>query len=790
MIERAPFAAAYAIFVAGGLAVVFFRAAWIVQRPRAVLVGFAALCVAGAVSLVRLDPPGLAIDVDPASEPLIARHDPGRAVYAQAKLDFGNDDLYVIAMETADSFTRENLEVLRRLTQELLRIPGVASVESLARVLSIRWDAALREVRLGYLMDSVPEGAAARAALKARALADPIYRKTLISADGRTAAINISFQPMTDTEFVARDIDGRIEELVEAVRAPGRRFYIAGRPHVRSEVHHVMVADLLRLVPLAVATAAFALWLMSGTAFGVLIPLLACLAATLWVYAVMALLAVDVNLITLVLGPMMICIGSVYGVHVHARHQLIAAGRGDPKRIALAALEYVRKPVAMAGLTTCIGFGALLLTDVPATRDLGYFAIIGVAAVSLISLTAVPAALALLPVGAAGQKPGRLAMRSSEWLGSHMERLLDGLGRFAVRRSGSLLVFWAAVTIAAILLIPRTQVDTDFITFFDETSPVRSDFEAVNRLLAGVVPIDVTISGTGEGAFRDPATLAAVAQLQSELEAVPGVSEVLSSVDLIRVANQAMMEGAESEARIPDTRAALAELTFLLPKDKLRRFTTSNHSRANLIVRSGRSGSAAVRDLEARIRAVLQRVRLPAGFSTDVIGNTILLNRSADGIAGHQATQVGFAAAGILVLIVAVFRSLRVAWIALVPNVVPVIVFFGILGLGAAPLSLPTSLIGSIALGIAVDDTMHFLFAYSEHRTSGCDAAAAIARCMHQVGRPIVMTSVMLVVGFLVIVTSGFATLREFGSLTALTMAICLCSDLLLLPALLARFRA
>ena len=102
----------------------------------------------------------------------------------------------------------------------------------------------------------------------------------------------------------------------------------------------------------------------------------------------------------------------------------------------------------------------------------------------------------------------------------------------------------------------------------------------------------------------------------------------------------------------------------------------------------------------------------------------------------------------------------------------------------------PTSLIGCIALGIAIDDTMHFLVAYQRQRSQGASPEVAVRHCIRQVGRPIVMTSIMLVVGFLVILASGFGTLREFGYLTALTMAICLTTDLILLPALLVRLRA
>ena len=151
-------------------------------------------------------------------------------------------------------------------------------------------------------------------------------------------------------------------------------------------------------------------------------------------------------------------------------------------------------------------------------------------------------------------------------------------------------------------------------------SPVRTDFDAVNRLMTGAVPIYVLVSGSQEGDFREPATLRAVERLQAELESIPGVIEVLSSVDLIRLANQALNEGDEASARIPATRREVAEATFFLPKSKLRRFSTSNHSRGNLIVRSDRSGSRAVRAVEAEIRAALARADFPESFTSDVTG--------------------------------------------------------------------------------------------------------------------------------------------------------------------------
>ncbi|MGI9592524.1 MAG: MMPL family transporter, partial [Myxococcota bacterium] len=127
--------------------------------------------------------------------------------------------------------------------------------------------------------------------------------------------------------------------------------------------------------------------------------------------------------------------------------------------------------------------------------------------------------------------------------------------------------------------------------------------------------------------------------------------------------------------------------------------------------------------------------------------------------------------------------------VAMVPNVVPVLVFFGSLGLGAAPLSLPTSLIGAIALGIAIDATAHYVIRYRSERVAGCDPAQAVARTTARVGRPIAIAAVMLIVGFLSVALSDFATLRQFGVLTAFTMAVCALTDLTLLPAILVRLR-
>jgi predicted exporter len=180
----------------------------------------------------------------------------------------------------------------------------------------------------------------------------------------------------------------------------------------------------------------------------------------------------------------------------------------------------------------------------------------------------------------------------------------------------------------------------------------------------------------------------------------------------------------------------------------------------------------------------------PTGKPARLQNLRTLAQQQADQLAGNQISSIVLASATIFGLVYAVFRSFRFAMLVMIPNVTPVILFFGLLGLGIAPLSLPTSMIGCSVLGVAVDDTIHSLVSYRRLRDGGATPEHAVLVTMREVGRPMVISSLMLFAGFLTITVSGFATIREFGWLSALTMVICLAADLVMLPALLVRARA
>ncbi len=788
MVSPLEFGLSSALLLAAAALVAGLRPTWIVDHARWVLAAIALVTLGMALALVRFDPPGFRIGVDASSEPLLPENDPGEPVYQRAILDFGDDDVFVIAMEADDVFTQANLQTLRDVSDQIQKLPGVRGTESLVDVYAYRWLPAEELVEMGRFIDAVPAEPERLAELRRRALADPLYPKMIVARDGRAAAINVTFAPMTDGEFVRLDLDGRIAAILDAATRPGIAFHVTGRPHVRAQAHHMLIRDMSLLIPIAVVVAVTALFLMTGSVRGTLVPLVANLTATFWAYGAMALVGADLNLITLVLGPVMITVGGVYGVHVFARYEVVAATAADAREAALDSLRHTLAPVLISGCTTMVGFAALLMNEIPATSGLGGFCVFGVASITVITLTGVPAALALLPLRASdgsGRALYAAQTRLSEAVRRGMEGGLGALGRFQVRHAKWVLVFWAAAAVAACALMPNIITDTDFITFFRKDSDVRVDFDSVNRLLTGAVPIYVVLDSGAEGTFREPEALRAVERIQKRIETLPGVTSVTSVADLMKVARQALENGDPAASRIPDTRGEAAELMFMIPKEKLRAFATSNHSSTNLLVRTDRLGSHALRELEAAIHGVLASEALPAGVHGDVTGNSIRINRGADGIAGNQVLQLVLSMSCIFVIVWVVFGRLGLGLLAMPTNVMPVFNFYGMLGAGVATLSIPTSLIGCVALGIAVDDTCHFLQVFREERARGKSAEAAALHCIVEVGRPMVVTSIMLIAGFLVMLFSGFATLREFGYLTAITMGLCLATDVGMLPALL-----
>jgi predicted RND superfamily exporter protein len=392
------------------------------------------------------------------------------------------------------------------------------------------------------------------------------------------------------------------------------------------------------------------------------------------------------------------------------------------------------------------------------------------------ALTFAPSALALLP------PPRRLPPASGGRFSASIDRLFAGAARLVVENRRTVFAVAFAVFALSLFGATRMRVGSQQIEKFRPDAPVRAHFEAVNARFGGVNPITVIVESDETEAFREPERLRAVKALQTWLEQQPEVGDVTSLVDVVEVANRAF-HGDDPEAlALPDSRKLVSQLLLAAAGDELPGFVDARFQTLALHLRTSAIDSAEVAALTARIEARL--AELPAPLRGAVTGTSVVFNAALDEIIRGQASSLVTGLWIIYAILAVVFVSARIGVVALIPNVLPVAFYFGLLGFTGVLLSPGTSLVAPIVLGIAVDDTIHYFARFIEDARQKGSERRATESALRAVGRPVTYTAVALCAGFLVWNLSAFRTQGEIGNLAAATLAFGWLCDVTLTPAL------
>jgi predicted RND superfamily exporter protein len=419
-----------------------------------------------------------------------------------------------------------------------------------------------------------------------------------------------------------------------------------------------------------------------------------------------------------------------------------------------------------------------------AIRQFGLYGGIGVAFAGLAALTFVPAVLALLPVPkvSAADKAAHAGPPTKPF-----DRLLAWLGEFDCRNATAIFTVVFVLSLLSGLGIPRIQVNSTMVSNFPEHSSVRRAVEAVNQHLGGAGQVNVVLETDYPKGFTEPSILKQVEELQGWLAQQPAVSGSTSILDYIKLIHQGFNENDPSEYKIPASRNLVTQLLFFGGSDDTKRFVDSQFQLANILVRTTALDSA---DLGVLVRGIEQKLaELKEPLRGRVTGNLVLISRTNDEIAFGQAISVGSAFGMIFVIMAVLFMSLRIGFIAMVPNVFPVLLYFGVLGWTGVTLNVTTGLVASIVLGISVDDTIHFFTNFNRFAREKASELEGVKATLLHLGRPVTYASLALCAGFAVLGVSDLQQQAEFGWLAAGTLVAAGVADLTFNPALTSRVK-
>lgn len=723
------------------------------------------------------------LTIDPSQSSVLPRESEDRAYYDRIRRIFGSDDALLLAIHRPEGvFEPETLDAIRRLTRRLEELPYVRSVMSLSNTPDIRGEG--DDLLVAPLYEGRPEDQAEADAVRAHLARNPVLSGSLASEDGTTALVVVSLLEVSDLEFTLQGFDRQVLAAARDALGDRAEVHLSGGPHIQAETSRILIRDLATVVPAAALVLMVVAFLSFRTARGVVIPLLTVGIAVAWLMGFASLVVPHLNVVTSSVPAILLGIGFAYAIHVvSAYYEAVRdAGReggADEGRTAAAtAIREVGVPTLLTGLTTAVGFASLATSPLSAIREFGLLASLGVASVMVACLTFAPALLAVLPAKA---PPG------SSRDGDRIDRLLAGLGRFDLRHRRGILVAGAALALLSVAAIPRIQVSTNLVDNFPRGHPVRASIEAMNDLLGTSDQVYVVLETDYRNAFKEPVNLDEVARLDAWLEEQPEVGSVASVADYVKLIHRGFHGNRPEEYRIPDSKGMVSQLLLFGASNETRRLVDSQYQITTLQVRIRAVNSAEVVNFADRVERRL--AALPPHLRGRITGSSVLVARTNDDIAFGQALSLTTAFVIIYAILALLFASFWIGLVAMVPNVLPVLIYFGTLGWFGITLNVTTGLVACLVLGIAVDDTIHLMARFSALARERADEESGIREALRQVGRPVTYTSIALCLGFLAISRSTLQQQVEFGALAAFTLAVAWVVDLTFTPALMGGMR-
>lgn len=673
-----------------------------------------------------------------------------------------NDLMLYAAFRVDDVFAPALREKLRALAAKLRAIDGVETVVTID-------DAIVAARTLGFSDDEI----------RAEMTSSPIFRGTIVDADGEVSAIVAQLSPRCVNQKDREPVLARVREvLARDGETVAPRFHLAGIPTIEHEYIRLTQRDLLKFMPISLAIFLLLLALYFRNVVGTFLPLATVLVGVIWMLGAMTLTGRPISVLTTIVPNLIIVIGISDSVHMLSRYQEDLRRR--PERRAALAHTLTRMTWAcfLTSFTTAVGFASLLLTNVAVVQEFGLVAAVGIMMAYFVTIQVVPAVLDNVP-----PLRGRFADEFAQVVST---RSMTAVARIVHRRRGWIVAVTVAILAAVAFGIPRIEENSSWLQDIDPKNEVYVAHDYIEHNLASIFTVELSLAGD----FRRLETLVALDAYEARLREEPRVGSVVGWADVVKEAMRA--DPFVRERRLPRTQAELDRIHGVL-KSTLGRTGITRALMAEGFDYSRVTIRASER-LEARgleeVVAYAESVRdAAAPFSVTPTGKSWLAKKSLDGVIHSMIATVGVAALVISLVMAFMFGSVRTGVISMIPNFLPMAVTAGIMGYLEIDLNFSTITVFSVSLGLAVDNTIHFLSRYRLEIHKDPDHVKAIYRTLEGVGRPMVFSTVLLILGFGAILTSNFKFTFYFGLLGGITVLTALLADLFVLPVLLIWFR-
>jgi predicted RND superfamily exporter protein len=685
---------------------------------------------------------------------------PETANYNAFKAVFGSDEIIRIVIKTDNVFDPATFGKIDALSASASGIEGVKRVISLPEI--------KKAVDTPAKKWNLAEFAAMLAPVK-------LFEGNLISHDRKVAALTLVLDREADRDSVIQAVDRIISDLSQGFTA-----YQIGMPLISQALARYTAKDFLRLPPITLILIALVLFVLYRKISYLVLPFVCLVVVLAWTFGFMALIGIPLSMLTMVVPVFLIAVGTAYCLHIVSAYSMSAQQADSQRRAVLATYAKIGLPSVLAILTTIVGLASLWFNRITAIHEFALFACFGLLSFFVVLFTLLPSLLVLL------NPPKRSRSRLTR-LDLVFDRILEKIVFLNLFRQKIVLSFVGGWVIFCLIGLVFIQVETNPVEYLKKDIPVIRHFHDIYGHLSGSFPINVVMKKNEPYAFENPETMADIARLQEYLETLPKVDKTVSFADYLKLVNYTLNQYDPKYYRLPEeafaVRMAINNFKVMLGEDLYASFMNPDLSKTNILLLTHLSSS---RDFLASNENIMTHVQkhFPGDWHFDVTGFGMAVSASGHQLTAGQLKSISVGLILIFGIMFLMFLSARVGLIAILPNCFPIIVNFGLMGWLGIKLSIATSLIASIAIGLAVDDTIHYLHRYNREFKKDLDKDRALRDTIMSVGRPIVFTTITISIGFFILVFSSFKPTAVFGLLMVLTMLAAIVGDLIILPSL------
>jgi len=679
--------------------------------------------------------------------------------YEAFKTIFGSDEIIRIVVKAKNILDPATFKAVGNLSRAAGEIKGVRRVISLPEIKKLVDTRGKRSIEaFAGLIEPVT-----------------LFKRNLISNDRASTVITLVLDRSADHKQVLSDI-----RQVMATAPDSVKLYQIGMPLVSETLANLSRTDFVRIPPVTIVIIALLLALLMRSIICVVVPVATVLLAQIWTFGLMAWLNIPLSMLTMIVPVFFMAVGTAYCLHICTDYLRVSQTAETSREAVSISFGRLAFPTVLAVVTTVIGLGSLFINRIEAIREFAFFACFGMISLGVITLTLFPATLVLLPLPTGGRKDAKTLM----------DRLLGRIVHLLVHHQKGCLIAILAFGLVCAAGIFRVKVETNPVGYFKPDVPVSRHFHDIYQDLSGSFPINVVMHGGTEDFFEEVKNIEMMERLQEHLETLPGVDKTVSFADYLKLVNYTLNRFDPKFYTLPkqgfELRMLINNFKIILGDDVLQRFMNTDFSSANILLFTHIASSTGFMDTRDSILSHVKD-RFPRAFNCEVTGLGLVISASSHLLTTGQVKSISLALICIFVIMVMLFLSMKVGLIAVLPNLFPITVNFGLMGWFDVRLSVATALIASIAIGLAVDDNIHYLVRYHTEFKKDLDKHRAIKDTILQVGKPIIFTTLTISLGFSILMFSHFQPTSLFGLMMVITMFSALIGDLFLLPALIQR---